>query len=101
MFYRAAPSRKRARPGRAGPLLALAGVAFAAGALAGADHAGSSALGLASRFVAAWTRGDYAAMYLQIDAQSRRSISAARFAEAYGGALRTATATRAQLAGKP
>jgi cell division protein FtsI/penicillin-binding protein 2 len=101
MFYRAALSRKRGRPRRAGPLLALAGVAFAAGALAGADHAGSSAVGLASRFVAAWTREDWATMYLQIDSRSRRSTSAARFAEAYEAALRTATATGARMAGKP
>jgi cell division protein FtsI/penicillin-binding protein 2 len=40
-------------------------------------------------------------MYLDLDASSQRTISAADFAGAYRDALRTATATRLQVAGKP
>ncbi len=82
-------------------MLALAGVAFAAGALVGADHGGSASDALAEQFVTSWTRGDYASMYSDIDASSRRRTSAGEFAAAYGDALRTATATAAQAAGKP
>jgi len=79
-------------------MLAVAGVAFAAGAVVGANHASPTAT-LADRFVSAWTRGDYASMYSDIDAASRRSTSSSEFAAAYRDALRTATATEAQITG--
>jgi penicillin-binding protein A len=86
---------------RARPMIALALVAFAVGAIVGADHTGSTAHVLAARFVAAWTRNDYAAMYSDIAAGSRRSTSASEFADAYQSALRTATATHLTVTGKP
>jgi cell division protein FtsI/penicillin-binding protein 2 len=79
-------------------MLALAGVAFAVGAVLGAHHADSPSYALADRFVAAWTRGDYASMYSDIDATSQRNTTASEFASAYQDALRTATATGAQIA---
>ena len=81
-------------------MLALAGVAFAIGAVVGAQHSGSPADALAERFVAAWTNGDYATMYSDIDAASQRATSASAFANAYEEALRTATATGQQVAGR-
>jgi penicillin-binding protein A len=82
-------------------MIALAAVAFAIGAILGAGHTASTAHALAARFVAAWTRADYAAMYTDIDATSRRGISASEFTSVYRDALRTATATRALVVGKP
>ena len=86
---------------RARPMLALAGVAFAVGAVVGAHHSGSAAEALADGFVKAWVRGDYATMYGDIDAASRRHTSPSAFARAYEHALATATATRLQIAGRP
>jgi peptidoglycan glycosyltransferase len=81
-------------------MLALAGVAFALGAVLGANHATSPSYALADRFVTAWTRGDYASMYSDIDAVSQRSTSASALAGVYQAALRTATATGARRAGR-
>jgi len=86
---------------RARPVLALAGVSFVIGAIVGANQQASPARALAARFVAAWTRGDYASMYSDIDLASRRSMSAGDFAVAYQDALTTSTATRVALAGAP
>jgi penicillin-binding protein A len=85
---------------RARPVAALASVAFAIGAIVGAQHGGSAASTLAGRFVSAWTRGDYATMYTDIDPASQRASSASEFAGAYGQALRTATATHMRIAGR-
>jgi transpeptidase family protein/penicillin-binding protein/MecA-like transpeptidase family protein len=101
MFYPSSTEERAARRRRARPVVALALVAFAAGAIVGAHHTASADESLAARFVRAWTERDYARMYLDLDASSQRSISAAEFAAAYQAALRTATATSLQLAGKP
>ena len=82
-------------------MAALAGVAFVIGMIVGASHSTSSANALAQRFAAAWARGDYAAMYEDIDAPAQQEISAEEFARVYEGALRTATGTRLRVAGKP
>jgi peptidoglycan glycosyltransferase len=82
-------------------MIALAVVAFAIGAIVGADHTSSTAQTLAARFVAAWTGGNYAAMYADLDGASRRSIPAGEFASVYQNALTTATATRLKVTGKP
>lgn len=82
---------------RALPVLALAGVAFATGAIVGANHGESASRSVASRFVAAWVRGDYPAMYACIDPASRRTTPASEFAGAYQQALLTATATATGL----
>ncbi len=91
---------RRASPLRA--LMALAAVAFAVGAVVGAAHSGSSsAPALASRFVAEWARGDYAAMYGEITPASRRTVSSVEFASAYGEAQMLATASGVRVMGAP
>jgi cell division protein FtsI/penicillin-binding protein 2 len=82
-------------------MLALAGVAFAVGAIVGASHSASPAKALGSSFVKAWTRHEYAAMYADIDADSQRRLSVSEFASAYRDALSTATATAMRPAGRP
>jgi peptidoglycan glycosyltransferase len=82
-------------------MIALAVVAFALGAIVGANHTSSTAQTLAARFVAAWTRGHYAAMYADLDGASRRSTPVGEFASVYENALTTATATRLKVVGKP
>jgi penicillin-binding protein A len=82
-------------------VIALAGVAFVAGAIVGASHGPNAAHALAARFVAAWTKGEYVAMYDDIDSPSKRAISPQGLADDYRHALRTATATRVQVTGKP
>ncbi len=84
---------------RARPVFALAAVAFVIGAIVGAQHAASTGDALADRFVAHWTKGDYASMYSEVDTASRRATSAGEFASAYEEALRTATATRLRVVG--
>jgi hypothetical protein len=101
MFYPSSTEKRAGRLRRVWPVVALASVAFATGAIVGAHRTASAEESLASRFVRAWTQRDYARMYLDLDASSQRSISAAEFAAAYQAALRTATATSLQLAGKP
>ena len=101
MFYRSLTEESTQRLRRARPVIALAGVAFAIGAIVGANQTASSAHALAARFVAAWAKGDYAAMYSDIDAFSQRTTSAGEFAGAYQNALRTATATRLRVTGNP
>ena len=73
MFYRPPTENPAQRLRRARPVIAMASVAFAIGAIVGANHTASSAHELAGRFVEAWTKGDYATMYSDIDASSRRT----------------------------
>jgi penicillin-binding protein A len=101
MFYRSLTEKQTTRLRRARPVIALALVAFAVGAIVGANQKGSATHSLAARFVAAWARGDYAAMYFDIDASSRQATSADQFARDYKQALTTATSTRLQVAGQP
>ncbi|HTU77554.1 MAG TPA: penicillin-binding transpeptidase domain-containing protein [Solirubrobacteraceae bacterium] len=84
---------------RARPVLVLAAVAFAAGALLGAGHPGSPDYALAEQFVGAWTKGDYGRMYAEISSSSQRKISIGEFAAAYREALVTATASGERIAG--
>jgi hypothetical protein len=101
MFYPSSTDERTARLRRARPVVALALVAFATGAIVGAHHTAAADEAVAARFVRAWTQRDYAHMYLDLDASSQRSVSAAEFAAAYQAALRTATATGLRLAGQP
>jgi peptidoglycan glycosyltransferase len=103
MFYRSVTEShaQRQRFRRARPVIALAGVAFAIGAIVGANHTASQAHALAARFVAAWTKGEYATMYSDIDTVSQRTTSISEFIDAYQNALTTATTTRLQVTGKP
>jgi cell division protein FtsI/penicillin-binding protein 2 len=82
-------------------MLALAAVSFAIGAIIGGAHSVSPSHKLASQFVAAWARRDYAAMYSDLDPPSQRAITPAAFAASYRQALTTATATSVRLVGKP
>jgi peptidoglycan glycosyltransferase len=101
MFYRALTDEQTLRMRRARPVIALAAVAFAIGAIVGASGGESAGDSLAQRFVAAWARNDYAAMYADIDSASRRAVNADEFASAYHEALRTATATSLRVTGRP
>jgi hypothetical protein len=101
MFYRSLTEDPTVRMRRARVMVALAGVAFAIGLIVGANHSSSPAHGLAARFVSAWAKRDYKGMYLLIDGPSQRAVSASHFAFEYENALRTATATRLRVTGKP
>jgi cell division protein FtsI/penicillin-binding protein 2 len=100
MFYRSATENQAQRLRRARPVIAMACVAFAIGAIVGANHTSSSAQSLARGFVLAWTRGDYASMYSDIDAAAQQATSIGEFADSYRKALTTATATSMRLAGR-
>jgi penicillin-binding protein A len=91
------PQQLRLR--RARPVLALAAVAFAIGAIVGSQHGSSPDATLAERFASAWTHGDYHAMYGEIDAASQQQITPSQFAADYEQAMRTATATRLRVSG--
>ena len=95
------PSNRSQPTRRARIALTLAALAFVVGAIAGASGGGASAGSLAERFVADWTRADYAGMYAALPAASRRARTVQRFAQELRGALRTATATSERLAGSP
>jgi hypothetical protein len=101
MFYRSLTDKQTLRMRRARPVLALAGVAFAIGAIAGANSGPSTANALAGHFAGAWAKRDYRAMYLAIDSATRRTVSADEFASAYDAAMKTATATSLRVMGKP
>ncbi len=101
MFYRSLTDEQTARVRRARPVIALALVAFATGAIVGASGGTPASDALAARFVAAWSHADYAAMYSDVDAATKRSLSADGFAAAYAEAMRTATATSLRALGKP
>ncbi|MGD0454921.1 MAG: penicillin-binding transpeptidase domain-containing protein [Solirubrobacteraceae bacterium] len=85
---------------RARPVLVLAAVAFAAGAIIGARHSAPPGYALADQFVTAWTRREYTSMYSDVAGSSRRSTSVSEFASDYREALTTATATRVKVLGR-
>jgi hypothetical protein len=101
MFYRSLTDEQTLRVRRARPVIALAVVAFAIGAIFGANGGASASDKLATRFVADWARSDYAGMYAAIDSSSRHSLTPDAFASAYREAMRTATATSISVLGKP
>jgi penicillin-binding protein A len=101
MFYRSLTENQNRRMRRARPVIALALVAFAIGAIAGAGHSPSYAHALAAQFTAAWARSDYASMYADIDASSQRALTPSEFADVYESARTTATATGMRVTGKP
>jgi penicillin-binding protein A len=83
-------------------VIALAAVAFAAGAIVAAERSSSSAArDLAAGFVAAWARGEYATMYSEISPASQRAVSVSEFANAYQEAELLATASGVRVAGGP
>ena len=81
------------------PVIALAALAFLIGAIVGSGHGSSPQLAVAEQFAKAWTRGDYATMYEDVDDASQREMSASAFADAYRTAARTATETSLRLTG--
>jgi penicillin-binding protein A len=85
---------------RVRPVLVLATVAFAIGAILGAQHTTPPSYALADQFVSAWTHGEYVKMYSDISPSTQRSTSVSEFADAYKEALSTATATHTRIAGK-
>ncbi|MGH2864409.1 MAG: NTF2-like N-terminal transpeptidase domain-containing protein, partial [Solirubrobacteraceae bacterium] len=86
---------------RVRPVLALAAVAFAVGAIIGAGRSTPPGYTLANQFVAAWTRRDFNKMYTEISNSSQRLTGAGEFTEVYREALSTATATRMRITGRP
>jgi transpeptidase family protein/penicillin-binding protein/MecA-like transpeptidase family protein len=94
--------QRRRRSQRVRPVLALAAVAFAVGAIVGSVHPGSSAeRELAARFAAAWARSDYATMYSELTPASQREVSVSEFASAYREATMLATASSLRVLGRP
>jgi len=100
MFYRALSEEQTLRVRRARPVIALAAVAFAIGAIVGANSGASPADSLAVKFVGEWAKAEYTAMYAEIDAASRQSVSTDEFVSAYHEAMNKATATKLRVAGK-
>lgn len=93
---------RRQRLHRTRAIMALAAVAFVTGILVGAAHTSSpSSHKLAMRFVSAWARGNYAGMYADIDATSRREVSQPDFVRDYEEAAMTATLGGAKAMGSP
>jgi cell division protein FtsI/penicillin-binding protein 2 len=72
------------------PLLAVAVIAFVAGAVIGSGPGGAERA-LASRYVQAWSRHDFAQMYTLLDRASQRRTPRARFAQELRSAAATAT----------
>jgi penicillin-binding protein A len=84
---------------RAFPVIVLATVAFASGAILGARHGASPDHSLAEQFVSAWTARNYASMYTDISLASQHATPVSEFAADYQQALVTATARSARVAG--
>jgi peptidoglycan glycosyltransferase len=82
--------RRRRLLTRAVPLIAIAGVAFAVGAVIAAGP-GQAERQLVSRYVRAWAAGDYPGMYSMLDADSRAHTTETDFVAAYQRAAATAT----------
>jgi cell division protein FtsI/penicillin-binding protein 2 len=77
---------------RAVPLLLVGAAAFAIGVVT-ATGPSRAERKTVTRYVRAWARGDWAAMYALLDDTSRAHISKARFIAAYQQAADTATTT--------
>jgi cell division protein FtsI/penicillin-binding protein 2 len=75
------------------PLAVLAVLAFIEGFLV-ATAPGRAERRLVTRYVRAWSHGDYARMYALLDSRSRRHIAEAQFIASYRQATTTATAYR-------
>ena len=84
--------RRRRLVTRTLPLSLIAIVAFVVGAAMGAP--GSPEKDAANRFAEDWARGDFAAMYEELNGASQEEISRKQFAAAYREAAQTATLKR-------
>lgn len=87
-----AAQRRRRVLTRTIPLATVALVAFVLGAIAGAP--GSPEREAAQRFADAWAAGEYAAMYAELNEESRRRVARKAFVRAYREAAETATLRR-------
>jgi len=83
--------RRRRLVTRGAPLALVACVAFVLGAVAGAPS--SPDREAAQRFADAWERGEFAAMYRELNPASKRAIGLDEFVLAYREAAETATAS--------
>ena len=92
-------TRRQRRAHQALAVGALCLIAFVGGLVAGALHKPASQA-FAETFAAAWTRGDYAAMYSQLTPADRKTYSRRGFLGAYTNAAQTAT-TATLVAGRP
>ena len=84
-----AVERRRRLLTRTLPITLIAVIAFALGAVAGKPA--SPELESAERFTAAWSRGDFGAMYRELNLESRQSIEQVEFRNAYREAAELAT----------
>jgi cell division protein FtsI/penicillin-binding protein 2 len=77
------------------PLVGIAAAAFAVGVVSasGPDRAEHQ---LVTRYLTAWTHGDYARMYGLLDSASKQRLTEPEFASEYQSAAQTATMTRIQ-----
>jgi penicillin-binding protein A len=89
--------RRRGNLRRLVPVVLLAAGAFAGGLVAGGRHEPSERR-LATRFAAAWERGDYAAMHAMLTPATRQETPLRRFARIYRRAAVTATLARLDAA---
>jgi penicillin-binding protein A len=100
----AAPSPRRARPGarrrrlitRAAPLIGVAVIAFAGGAI-WATIPGRAERRMVTQYVTAWEHQAYRRMYRLLDPATRRSVSPGRFAAVLRAAAATATLESLQV----
>ncbi|HEX8688993.1 MAG TPA: NTF2-like N-terminal transpeptidase domain-containing protein, partial [Solirubrobacterales bacterium] len=81
--------RRRRLLTRTLPLTLVAVLAFAWGAATGSPS--SPEKEVAERFIEAWERKDFEAMYRELNAESRRSVAAPDFVAAYREAAEVAT----------
>jgi peptidoglycan glycosyltransferase len=83
-------SRRRRLLTRVGPICVLAVASLVAGIFVGTSP-GRAERRVVTRYVQAWTRGDYPAMYALLDRRSRSRISERQFVAAYARAAGMAT----------
>src|SRR4051812_29036218 len=100
LFYRLRAGEPEARTRRVRWLVALAGCAFAAGAVVALTSSGGRGeRELAHRFAEEWTRGRYAQMYDKLAPASGHTLARAHVAALLRADRETATVTGAQTAG--
>ena len=79
-------------------MIALAAIAFVAGAVVGAQRSDGHRE-LAMRFISDWSAQRYGAMYADVDDATRNALSPASFSARYASAWTTATTSSLRVAG--
>src|SRR3954453_1249300 len=92
-------SRRQRLTGRALPLVVIAAGALATVVYAGARHE-PEGRAIAERFMRAWAKADYDAMYATLTPDAREAVSDRRFKRAYARTAGTATLERV-VPGRP